>query len=55
MCNDWAENKRFATRTTSGPVYVEIDSTLESAATGTQVTSFYRGESRGFSSSQNRS
>ena len=48
ICTDWTENKRFATKTISGPVYIEIDTTLESAETGTRVTNFYRGESRGF-------
>jgi hypothetical protein len=53
ICTDWTENKRFATKTISGPVYIEIDTTLAPTKTGTWGTSFYRGESRGFSSSQN--
>jgi ribosome-associated toxin RatA of RatAB toxin-antitoxin module len=42
------ENKQFATKSTSGPFHIEIDTTLEPVDSGTQVTSFYRGESRGF-------
>ncbi len=48
ICTDWTENKRFATKTISGPFYLEIDTTLEPVDTGTRVTSLYRGESRGF-------
>ena len=48
ICTDWTENKRFATKTISGPFYIEIDTTLEPVGTGTRVTSLYRGESRGF-------
>lgn len=42
------ENKRFATKTISGPVYIEIDTTLAPTEAGTRGTSFYRGESRSF-------
>jgi hypothetical protein len=48
VCTALAENKQFATQSTAGPLYIEIDTTLEPVAEGTQVTSFYRGESRGF-------
>lgn len=48
VCTDWTENKRFATKTTSGPFYLEVETTLESTAGGTRVTSHYLGESRGF-------
>ena len=48
VCTALTENKQFATRSTSGPFYIEIDATLEPVDGGTRVTSFYRGESRGF-------
>ena len=48
VCTALTENKQFATKSTSGPFHIEIDTTLESVDGGTQVTSFYRGESRGF-------
>jgi Polyketide cyclase / dehydrase and lipid transport len=48
VCTALAENKQFTTQSTAGPLYIEIDTTLEPVAEGTQVTSFYRGESRGF-------
>jgi carbon monoxide dehydrogenase subunit G len=48
VCTALTENKQFATRSTGGPFYIEIDATLEQVDGGTRVTSFYRGESRGF-------
>lgn len=48
VCTALSENKQFATKSTAGPFYIEIDTTVEPVAAGTQVTSFYRGESRGF-------
>ncbi len=48
VCTALTENKQFATKSTSGPFHIEIDTTLEPVDGGTQVTSFYRGESRGF-------
>jgi hypothetical protein len=36
------------TKSTSGPFHIEIDATLEPVDGGTQITSFHRGESRGF-------
>jgi hypothetical protein len=48
VCTEWTENKRYATKSTSGPFYIEIDTTLEPVATGTRMTSLFRGESRGF-------
>lgn len=48
VCTALSENKQFATKSTAGPLYIEIDTTVEPVAAGTQVTSFYRGESRGF-------
>jgi ribosome-associated toxin RatA of RatAB toxin-antitoxin module len=48
VCTALTENKQFATKSTSGPFHIEIDTTLEPVDGGTRVTSFYRGESRGF-------
>ena len=48
VCTALTENKQFATKSTSGPFHIEIDTTLEPVDGGTQVTSFFRGESRGF-------
>jgi hypothetical protein len=48
VCTALTENKQFATKSTSGPFHIEIDTTLEPVDGGTQVTSLYRGESRGF-------
>jgi Polyketide cyclase / dehydrase and lipid transport len=48
VCTALSENKQFATKSTAGPLYIEIDTTVEPVAAGTQVTSLYRGESRGF-------
>jgi carbon monoxide dehydrogenase subunit G len=48
VCTALSENKQFATKSTAGPLYIEIDTTVEPVAAGTRVTSFYRGESRGF-------
>jgi ribosome-associated toxin RatA of RatAB toxin-antitoxin module len=48
VCTALTENKQFATKSTSGPFHIEIDTTLEPVDGGAQVTSFYRGESRGF-------
>jgi uncharacterized protein YndB with AHSA1/START domain len=48
VCTALTENKQFATKSTAGPFHIEIDTTVEPVAAGTQVTSFYRGESQGF-------
>jgi uncharacterized protein YndB with AHSA1/START domain len=48
VCTALTANKQFATKSTSGPFHIEIDATLEPVDGGTQVTGFYRGESRGF-------
>ena len=48
VCTALTENKQFATKSTAGPFHIEIDTTVEPVAAGTQVTSFSRGESRGF-------
>jgi uncharacterized protein YndB with AHSA1/START domain len=47
-CTGLTENKHFATKTVTGPFYLETDAVLEPVAEGTRVTSTYRGESRGF-------
>jgi hypothetical protein len=47
-CTGFAENKQFATATTGGPFYLEVDQTLEPAGVGTKLTIHCRGESRGF-------
>jgi uncharacterized protein YndB with AHSA1/START domain len=47
-CTGLTENKHFATKTATGPFYLETDAVLEPVAEGTRVTSTYRGESRGF-------
>ena len=48
VCTALSENKQFATKSIAGPFYIEIDTTVEPVAAGTQVTSFYLGDSRGF-------
>jgi len=48
VCTALTENKQFAIQSSAGPLCIEIDTTVEPVAEGTQVTSFYRGESRGF-------
>lgn len=47
-CTAYAPQERFATRTTSGPFLLEIDTRLEAVDGGTRMTSSYRGESHGF-------
>src|SRR5580700_4328791 len=39
VCTALTENKQFATKSTSGPFHIEIDTTLEPVDSGTQVTS----------------
>lgn len=48
VCTALTENKQLATKSTGGPFYIEIDTTLEPVGTRTRVTGFFRGESRGF-------
>jgi carbon monoxide dehydrogenase subunit G len=45
---EYALNERVATKTTSGPFYLEIENTFEPLDGGTRLTSTFRGESRGF-------
>ena len=47
-CTGLTENKHFATKTVTGPFYLETDAVLEPVAEGTQVRTTCRGESRGF-------
>jgi uncharacterized protein YndB with AHSA1/START domain len=47
-CTGLTENKHFATRTVTGPFYLETDAVLEPIAEGTRVRTTCRGESRGF-------
>ena len=47
-CTGFAEDKQFATATTGGPFYLEVDQTVEPADGGTTLTIHYRGDSRGF-------
>jgi ribosome-associated toxin RatA of RatAB toxin-antitoxin module len=48
VCTACIENKQIATKSTSGPFYLETDTTFEPVDAGTRVTANYRGESRGF-------
>jgi carbon monoxide dehydrogenase subunit G len=48
VCTGLTENKRFATKTSAGPFYLEVDIKLEPSADGTRVTNTCRGDSRGF-------
>lgn len=45
---EYAPNKRFSTKTISGPFHLEIENTLTSVDGGTRLATNYRGESRGF-------
>jgi len=47
-CTGFAENRQFATATTGGPFYLEVDQTVEPAGAGAKLTIHCRGESRGF-------
>jgi hypothetical protein len=47
-CTGFAENKQFATATTGGPFYLEVDQMVEPTDAGTKLTIHCRGESRGF-------
>jgi uncharacterized protein YndB with AHSA1/START domain len=45
---DYVPNEKFTSKTTSGPIHLEVDSTLQSVDGGTRLATVYRGESRGF-------
>jgi uncharacterized protein YndB with AHSA1/START domain len=48
VCTDLTENTLFATKTSSGPFYLEMEDTYEPTQDGTRVTTIVRGETRGF-------
>ena len=45
---EYVPNEKLATKTTSGPFYLEIENTFETVGGGTRLTSTFRGESQGF-------
>jgi len=45
---EYVPNERSATKSTSGPFYLEIENVFEATDGGTRLVSTYRGESRGF-------
>jgi uncharacterized protein YndB with AHSA1/START domain len=47
-CTEFVAGERLATKTTSGPFHLEVDSRLEPVANGTRMATAYRGESHGF-------
>lgn len=47
-CTACEPNRRYATRTTSGPIYMEVDNIFEAVDGGTRITTRVRAESRGF-------
>jgi uncharacterized protein YndB with AHSA1/START domain len=47
-CTEYIPNQRFTSKTTSGPIQLEVDSTLQPVDGGTRLATVYRGESRGF-------
>ena len=47
-CTGLTENKHFATKTVTGPFYLETDAVLEPVAEGTRAVVTCGGESRGF-------
>jgi uncharacterized protein YndB with AHSA1/START domain len=47
-CTAYVPSERFATRTTSGPFLLEVDSRFKAVDGGTRMTSTYRGENHGF-------
>ena len=48
QCTDYIPDRRFASKSTSGPFHLEVDYTLAEIEAGTRLTGLYRGESRGF-------
>jgi hypothetical protein len=47
-CTAYVAGEKFTTKTTSGPIHLEVDSTLQPVDDATRLTTVYRGESRGF-------
>jgi uncharacterized protein YndB with AHSA1/START domain len=48
VCTELIPGKQLAYKTTTAPMYLEVEYTLEPDGDGTRVTGRYRGESRGF-------
>ena len=48
VITEYSPPTRLASKSTSGPIHIEVTNTLESLGTFTRVTSRFRGESRGF-------
>ena len=47
-CTEYVPDKKFSAKSTSGPIHLEIENTLEPVEGGTRMTIIFRGESRGF-------
>src|ERR1700680_617616 len=47
-CTEYVANERFTSKSISGPIHLEVESTLEAVEGGTRLATVYRGESRGF-------
>ena len=47
-CTEFIPGEKLSTMSTAGPFHLEVESTLDAIASGTRLTSLYRGESRGF-------
>jgi hypothetical protein len=47
-CTAYVAGERFTTKTTSGPIHLEVDGTLQPVDGAAKLTTVYRGESRGF-------
>jgi uncharacterized protein YndB with AHSA1/START domain len=47
-CTEYVAGEKFASKSASGPFYLEIANYLESVDEGTKLTTTYRGESKGF-------
>jgi uncharacterized protein YndB with AHSA1/START domain len=45
---EYVANERFTSKSISGPIHLEVESTLEAVEGGTRLATVYRGESRGF-------
>ena len=50
-CTGYVANEKFTSKTTSGPIHLEVDNTLRPVDGGTRLVAVYRGESQGFSGS----
>jgi len=47
-CTDYVPNQKFTSKSISGPIHLEVDSTLQAVEGGTSPATVSRGESRGF-------